>query len=93
MIDDKWITITNKFKRTCVVCNRAMMTGDLILWNKETSQSMHHPEMCKFLGTRKKMPSRRQTKAPLMNQKALDEKRLFDRIEQYTFPVEVRKIG
>ena len=93
MIDDKWVTITNKYKKTCVVCNRAMMTGDLILWNKETSQSMHHPEMCKFLGTRKKMPSRKEANKRIMNQRLLDEHRLTVKIEGYTFPVEVRKIG
>ena len=58
MIDDSWITIKNKFKKTCSVCNRSMVTGDLILWNKETSQSKHHPQMCNFLGIRKKMPKR-----------------------------------
>lgn len=89
MIDDKWVTITNKFKKTCVVCNRSIMTGDLVLWNKETSQSMHHPEMCKFLGTRKKMPSRKDSNQRITNQKVLDEQRLAKRIEQYTFPVEV----
>lgn len=59
MINSNWITITNKYKKTCVVCNRAMFTGELILWNKENKQSMHHPEMCNFLGIRKKMPSRK----------------------------------
>jgi hypothetical protein len=93
MIDDKWITITNKYKKTCVVCNRAMMTGDLILWNTETSQSMHHPEMCNFLGIRKKMPSRKLTNKAMISQRALDEERLANRIEQFTFPVEVTKIG
>jgi hypothetical protein len=91
MIDDKWVTITNKYKKTCVVCNRVMITGDLILWNKETSQSMHHPEMCNFLGIRKKMPSRKESNQRITNQKVLDEQRLAKRIEQYTFPVEVKQ--
>jgi hypothetical protein len=36
-----------------------MVTGELILWNKKTKESMHQPEMCNFLGIRKKMPKRR----------------------------------
>ena len=91
MIDNSWVTITNKYKKTCIVCNRAMLAGDLILWNKETSQSMHHPEMCNFLGIRKKMPSRKESNKRIMSQRALEEQRLSDRIDQYTFPVEVRK--
>ena len=91
MIDSNWVTITNKYKKTCIVCNRAMLAGDLILWNKETSQSMHHPEMCNFLGIRKKMPSRKESNKRIMSQRALEEQRLSDRIDQYTFPVEVRK--
>ena len=59
MIDDSWITIKNKFKKTCSVCNRSMVTGELILWNKQTKESKHHPQMCNFLGIRKKMPKRR----------------------------------
>ena len=59
MIDNKWVSITNKYKKTCSVCNRAMVTGELILWNKETKESKHHPQMCNFLGIRKKMPKRR----------------------------------
>jgi hypothetical protein len=59
MLNDKWLTITNKYKKTCTVCNRTMVTGELILWNKETKESMHQPEMCNFLGIRKKMPKRR----------------------------------
>ena len=35
------------------------MTGELILWNKETKESMHQPELCNLLGIRKKMPKRR----------------------------------
>lgn len=91
MIDSNWVTITNKYKKTCIVCNRAMLAGDLILWNKETSQSMHHPEMCNFLGIRKKMPSRKESNKRIMSQRALEEQRLSDRIDQYTFPVEVIK--
>lgn len=89
MIDNSWVTISNKYKKTCVVCNRTMATGELILWNKETSQSMHHPEMCNLLGIRKKMPSRKEANKRIMNQKVLDEQRLAKRIEEYTFPVEV----
>ena len=54
---------------------------------------MHHPEMCNFLGIRKKMPSRKLTNKAMISQRALDENRLTDKIEGYTFPVEVRKIG
>lgn len=91
MIDNKWVTITNKYKKTCSVCNRTMVAGESILWNKETSQSMHHPEMCNFLGIRKKMPSRKESNKRIMSQRALEEQRLSDRIDQYTFPVEVIK--
>jgi hypothetical protein len=93
MIDNKWITITNKYKKTCNVCNRAMVTGELILWNKETGQSMHQPEMCNLLGIRKKMPSRKEANKRITNQRSLDEQRLAAKIDQYTFPVEVRQIG
>jgi hypothetical protein len=64
MIDEKWLSITNKYKKTCAVCNRSMDTGELILWNKETKESMHYPEMCNFLGIRKKMPKRRVEETP-----------------------------
>jgi hypothetical protein len=93
MIDDKWLTIINKYKKTCNVCNRAMITGELILWNKETGQSMHQPEMCNLLGIRKKMPSRKESNKRITNQRALDEQRLAAKIEAYTFPVEVKQIG
>jgi hypothetical protein len=93
MIDDKWLTIINKYKKTCNVCNRAMITGELILWNKETGQSMHQPEMCNLLGVRKKMPSRKESNKRITNQRALDEQRLAAKIEAYTFPVEVKQIG
>jgi hypothetical protein len=59
MLDNDWLTIINKYKKTCNVCNRSMVTGELILWNKKTKESMHQPEMCNFLGIRKKMPKRR----------------------------------
>jgi hypothetical protein len=59
MLDSNWLTIANKYKKTCNVCNRTMVTGELILWNKLTKESMHQPEMCNFLGIRKKMPKRR----------------------------------
>ena len=93
MIDDKWLTIINKYKKTCNICNRAMVTGELILWNKETGQSMHQPEMCNLLGIRKKMPSRKESNKRITNQRALDEQRLAAKIEAYTFPVEVKQIG
>jgi hypothetical protein len=70
-----------------------MVTGELILWNKDTGQSMHQPEMCNLLGIRKKMPSRKEANKRIMNQRSLDEHRLTVKIEGYTFPVEVRKIG
>ena len=66
---------------------------ELILWNKDTGQSMHQPEMCNLLGIRKKMPSRKEANKRIMNQRSLDEHRLTAKIEGYTFPVEVRKIG
>jgi len=59
MLDSNWLQIINKYKKTCNVCNRSMVTGELILWNKITKESMHQPEMCNFLGIRKKMPKRR----------------------------------
>ena len=59
MLDNNWLTIINKYRKTCAVCNRSIMTGELILWNKETKESMHQPELCNLLGIRKKMPKRR----------------------------------
>ena len=64
MLDSNWLQIINKYKKTCNVCNRSMASGELILWNKETKESMHQPEMCNFLGIRKKMPKRRVEKQP-----------------------------
>jgi hypothetical protein len=58
-MNDTWIKIENKYKNTCSYCNRAMFTGDLILWNPETMDSKHLPEMCEWLGIRAKMPKRR----------------------------------
>ncbi len=57
--DHNWKQITNKYKNTCCVCNRSITIGDIILWHKEEKLVMHLPEVCKFLGTRKKMPKRR----------------------------------
>lgn len=57
--DFNWKQITNKFKNTCCVCNRSISSGEIILWHKEQSLVMHLPELCNFLGTRKKMPPRR----------------------------------
>lgn len=57
--DYSWKQITNKYKNTCSVCNRSIDVGDIILWHKEEKQVMHLPEMCAFLGIRKKMPKRR----------------------------------
>jgi hypothetical protein len=54
---------------------------------------MHQVEMCNLLGIRKKMPSRKEANKRIMNQRSLDEHRLTVKIEGYTFPVEVRKIG
>lgn len=55
-----WIRLENKYKNTCVVCNRAIFKGDEILWNPQISgQSRHLPEMCEWLGSRKQMPKRR----------------------------------
>lgn len=59
MIDNNWLPIINKYRNTCSVCNRTMVSGESILWNKTTKESMHQPEMCNFLGIRKKMPKRR----------------------------------
>lgn len=58
--DYSWKQITNRYKNTCCVCNRSITVGDAILWHKEEKLVMHLPEVCKFLGTRKKMPKRRQ---------------------------------
>ncbi len=57
--DYAWKQITNKYKNTCCVCNRSITVGDIILWHKDKRLVMHLPEVCQFLGTRKKMPKRR----------------------------------
>lgn len=57
--DITWKQITNKYKNTCCVCNRAISSGEIILWNRDNSLVMHLPETCEFLGIRKKMPARR----------------------------------
>lgn len=57
--DHNWKQITNRYKNTCCVCNRSISIGDNILWHKEEKLVMHLPEICEFLGTRKKMPKRR----------------------------------
>lgn len=56
--DFNWKQITNRYKNTCSVCNRSIASGEIILWNREHSLVMHLPEMCNFLGIRKKMPKR-----------------------------------
>jgi len=92
--DFNWKQITNKYQSTCCVCNRGISSGETILWNKEASLVQHLPEMCKFLGTRKKRVSTRELgtnpRAKGTNPKAVEEARLAKRIEEYTFPVEVR---
>lgn len=67
MINTDWVQMTNKFKNTCCVCNRSMYSGETILWNKSTNQAMHNPEMCNFLGIRKKMPKRRKVETSQYN--------------------------
>jgi hypothetical protein len=57
--DFNWKQITNRYNNTCCVCNRKILSGETILWNKEHSLVMHLPETCEFLGTRKKMPKRK----------------------------------
>ena len=94
--DHNWKQLTNKYKNTCCVCNRSIAVGDLILWNKNDNLICHLPEMCSFLGTRKKRKSTRADGTnprakgtnPVSKRKA-EEERLTKRIEEYTFPVEV----
>jgi hypothetical protein len=92
--DFNWKRITNKYKSTCCVCNRGISSGEIILWNKEASLVQHLPEMCEFLGTRKKRVSTRELgtnpRAKGTNPKAVEEERLQKRIDELTFPVEVR---
>jgi hypothetical protein len=91
--DFNWKQITNKYNNTCCVCNRGISNGETILWNKEHSLVQHLPEVCQFLGTRKKRKSTRadgtNPRAKGTNPKAVAEARLQKQIEQYTFPVQV----
>jgi gamma-glutamylcysteine synthetase len=91
--DFNWKQITNKYRNTCCVCNRSISSGEIILWNKEHSLVQHLPEVCQFLGTRKKRKSTRadgtNPRAKGTNPKAVEEARLQKQIEQYRFPVEV----
>ena len=91
--DFNWKQITNKYKNTCCVCNRSISSGEIILWNKEASLVQHLPDVCQFLGTRKKRVSTRELgtnpRAMGTNPKAVAEAKLQKRIEEYTFPVEV----
>ena len=95
--DFNWKQITNKYKATCSVCNRSVEPGETILWNINAKLISHLPEMCQFLGTRKKRKSTRldgtnpraKGTNPL-SKKQIEEERLAQRIDQYTFPVEVR---
>jgi hypothetical protein len=92
--DLNWRQITNKYKSTCCVCNRGISAGEIILWHKDESLVMHLPEVCKFLGTRKKRVSTRELgtnpRAKGTNPKAVEEERMARRIAEYNFPVEVR---
>lgn len=92
--DINWKQITNKYQSTCCVCNRGISSGEIILWNKDQSLVMHLPEVCKFLGTRKKRVSTRalgtNPRAKGTNPKAVEEERMQRRIAEYNFPVEVR---
>ena len=95
--DFNWKRITNKYQSTCCVCNRGISMGEIILWNKEASLVQHLPEMCQFLGTRKKRVSTRElgTNPRIKGtnpkaRKAIEEARLQKRIDELTFPVEVR---
>lgn len=94
--DFNWKRITNKYQSTCCVCNRGISAGETILWNKEASLVQHLPELCQFLGTRKKRVSTRElgTNPRIKGtnpkaRKAIEEARLQKRIEELTFPVEV----
>ena len=92
--DINWRQITNKYKSTCCVCNRGISAGETILWNKDESLVMHLPEVCQFLGTRKKRVSTRELgtnpRAKFTNPRAVAEERMAKRIAEYNFPVEVR---
>ncbi len=95
--DFNWKQITNKYQSTCCVCNRGISYGEIILWHKEQGLVQHLPEMCQFLGTRKKRVSTRalgtNPRAKGTNPKSkklIEEERMAKRIAEYTFPVEVR---
>jgi hypothetical protein len=95
--DFNWKQITNKYQSTCCVCNRGISIGETILWHKDQSLVQHLPEVCKILGPRKKRVSTRELgtnpRAKGTNPKAIAEARLAKRIEEYTFPVEVRYVN
>jgi hypothetical protein len=98
--DYSWKQLTNKYKNTCCVCNRSIDAGDVILWNKDQSLVCHLPEMCEFLGIRKK---RKSTRADDTNPRAkgtnprskkqVEEERMAKRIAEFNFPVEVSKVN
>lgn len=94
--DVNWRQITNKYKSTCCVCNRGIGAGEIILWNKNESLVMHLPEVCQFLGTRKKRVSTRalgtNPRAKGTNTRKVEEERMARRIAEYNFPVEVRYV-
>lgn len=93
--DNNWKQLTNKYKNTCCVCNRSIDVGEVILWNKDQSLVCHMPEMCEFLGTRKKRKSTRSEgtnpRFKFTNPKAVAEERMAKRIAEFNFPVEVKK--
>jgi hypothetical protein len=98
--DTNWRQITNKYQSTCCVCNRGISSGETILWHKHQGLVQHLPEMCQFLGTRKKRVSTRalgtNPRAKGTNPKSkklIEEERMAKRIAEYNFPVEVTKIG
>jgi hypothetical protein len=95
--DVNWRQITNKYQSTCCVCNRGISNGETILWNKNEGLVMHLPEVCKFLGTRKKRVSTRalgtNPRAKGTNPRAVEEERMAKRIAEYNFPVEVRYVN
>jgi len=95
-MDDKiWVRMTNKYKNTCGFCNRAVEAGDPILWSKEKRLITHLPEMCTFLGIRKKKVSIREMgtnpRAKGTNPRAKHprKKAKRDPSQIYNFPVTV----
>jgi hypothetical protein len=98
--DYSWKQLTNKYKNTCCVCNRSIDAGDVILWNKDQGLVCHLPEMCEFLGTRKKRKSTRSEGTNprakgtnLKSKKQVEEERMAKRIAEFNFPVEVSKVN